>query len=98
MAEWLRRRPAKPMGSARVGSNPIGVAVALHAGADIFAPNHDHRTTNLHCDGSPLQLPTVTVAILAQGTSWADAATQAYFDALPPAYISQYVRKNKTET
>ena len=26
VAEWLRRRPAKPMCSARVGSNPIGVA------------------------------------------------------------------------
>ena len=25
LAEWLRRRPAKPMGSPRVGSNPIGV-------------------------------------------------------------------------
>lgn len=25
LAEWLRRRPAKPMGSARVGSNPTGV-------------------------------------------------------------------------
>ena len=25
MAEWLRRRPAKPVGSARVGSNPTGV-------------------------------------------------------------------------
>ena len=26
MAEWLRRRPAKPMGSPRAGSNPTGVA------------------------------------------------------------------------
>ena len=26
LAEWLRRRPAKPMGSPRVGSNPTGVA------------------------------------------------------------------------
>ena len=34
---WLRRRPAKPMGSARVGSNPMGVAVALLAGANVFA-------------------------------------------------------------
>ncbi len=25
LAEWLRRRPAKPMGSPRVGSNPTGV-------------------------------------------------------------------------
>ena len=25
LAEWLRRRPAKPMGSSRVGSNPTGV-------------------------------------------------------------------------
>ena len=29
VAEWLRRRPAKPMCSARVGSNPIGVVVFL---------------------------------------------------------------------
>ena len=41
LAEWLRRRPAKPMGSARVGSNPIGVAVALLAGI-FFYPSHDH--------------------------------------------------------
>ena len=27
LAEWLRRRPAKPMGSPRVGSNPTGVDV-----------------------------------------------------------------------
>ncbi len=26
LAEWLRRRPAKPMGTPRVGSNPTGVA------------------------------------------------------------------------
>ena len=26
LAEWLRRRPAKPVGSAREGSNPSGVA------------------------------------------------------------------------
>ena len=26
LAEWLRRRPAKPMGSPCVGSNPTGVA------------------------------------------------------------------------
>ena len=25
LAEWLRRWPAKPMGSPRVGSNPTGV-------------------------------------------------------------------------
>ena len=25
LAEWLRRRPAKPLGFARVGSNPTGV-------------------------------------------------------------------------
>ena len=27
LAEWLRRRPAKPMGSPRVGSNPTGVVL-----------------------------------------------------------------------
>ena len=29
LAEWLRRRPAKPMGSPRVGSNPTGVALGV---------------------------------------------------------------------
>ena len=29
LAEWLRRRPAKPVGSARVGSNPTGVDFAI---------------------------------------------------------------------
>ena len=28
LAEWLRRRPAKPMWSPRVGSNPTGVALS----------------------------------------------------------------------
>jgi hypothetical protein len=32
LAEWLRRRPAKPMGSPRVGSNPTGVAVPKRKG------------------------------------------------------------------
>ena len=32
LAEWLRRRPAKPVGSARVGSNPTGVVLAVRAG------------------------------------------------------------------
>ena len=31
LAEWLRRRPAKPMGSPRVGSNPTGVGLQLEA-------------------------------------------------------------------
>jgi hypothetical protein len=38
LAEWLRRRPAKPMGSPRVGSNPTGVALcaaALCAGSAV---------------------------------------------------------------
>ena len=31
LAEWLRRRPAKPMGSPRVGSNPAGVVSVVFA-------------------------------------------------------------------
>jgi hypothetical protein len=31
LAEWLRRRPAKPMGSPRVGSNPTGVGLQFAA-------------------------------------------------------------------
>ena len=30
LAEWLRRRPAKPVGSARVGSNPTGVVLLFY--------------------------------------------------------------------
>ena len=30
LAEWLRRRPAKPLGFARTGSNPVGVVVFCH--------------------------------------------------------------------
>ena len=32
LAEWLRRRLAKPMGSPRVGSNPTGVALPIANG------------------------------------------------------------------
>ena len=38
LAEWLRRRPAKPMGSPRVGSNPTGVDVSWVHGT--HAPHH----------------------------------------------------------
>ena len=31
LADWLRRRPAKPMGSPRVGSNPTGVGLHVRA-------------------------------------------------------------------
>ena len=37
LAEWLRRRPAKPMGSPRVGSNPTGVDVSWTPGAPLCA-------------------------------------------------------------
>ena len=30
LAEWLRRWPAKPMGYARMGSNPIGVVLFVN--------------------------------------------------------------------
>ena len=44
LAEWLRRRPAKPMGSPRVGSNPIGVvflpSFVLGPGAEGCTSHH----------------------------------------------------------
>ena len=46
LAEWLRRRPAKPMGSTRAGSNPAGVAFAH----------------SLCCDVSPHSPPTSSKA------------------------------------
>ena len=54
LAEWLRRRPAKPMGSPRVGSNPTGVArpiASVVAGAipeckgHLRDPNRSQRKT-----------------------------------------------------
>ena len=42
LAEWLRRRPAKPMGSPCVGSNPTGVDiyfVACHGVSGAATPS-----------------------------------------------------------
>ena len=38
LAEWLRRRPAKPMGSPRVGSNPTGVVFGMAVVAGSQSP------------------------------------------------------------
>ena len=38
VAEWLRRRPAKPMCSARVGSNTIGVECFLNVHLKLSRP------------------------------------------------------------
>ena len=59
LAEWLRRRPAKPMGSPRVGSNPTGVVLAqTKLSRDLFArslqrgrrmsPRHRARRVGQH--------------------------------------------------
>ena len=36
LAEWLRRRPAKPLGFAREGSNPSGVVFCLFETNSLF--------------------------------------------------------------
>ena len=36
LAEWLRRRPAKPMESPCVGSNPTGVVLLCNQGLEPF--------------------------------------------------------------
>ena len=41
VAEWLRRWTANPMGSARVGSNPILVGIILQYIYQTFAWNFD---------------------------------------------------------
>ena len=38
LAEWLRRRPAKPMGSTRAGSNPAGVAFSCCCRSGVTRP------------------------------------------------------------
>ena len=40
LAEWLRRRPAKPVGSARVGSNPTGVVLGITGAVGSTTPRH----------------------------------------------------------
>ena len=53
LAEWLRRRPAKPMGSARVGSNPTGVVlnksafVAVRAVVETIYASTEHMLLNM---------------------------------------------------
>ena len=76
------------MGSALVGSNPIGVA--LLSGTNVFVPKHVRRNTKLlsidFFDATSFHLVTVTVAILAQGRSLADAATHAFCVFSPPTF------------
>ena len=45
LAEWLRRRPAKPMGSPCVGSNPTGVDSAVELQNESFVKLHRARAT-----------------------------------------------------
>ena len=66
VAEWLRRRPARPMGSPCVGSNPAGVVfaapcqkklsqIALHLGQIItaaIAQLGERQTEDLKVPGS----------------------------------------------
>ena len=55
LAEWLRRRPAKPMGSPRVGSTPTGVALIsyTHAVFPRATGNGAHgRDGGLSCSSS----------------------------------------------
>ena len=55
MAEWLRRWTANPLGSARVGSNPI--FVVIHYSFFLFSPSHfqndrqctTHVSTSILC-------------------------------------------------
>ena len=46
MAEWLRRRPAKPVGSAREGSNPSGV-VCSHSPMSAFSDTNPSGMINM---------------------------------------------------
>ena len=53
LAEWLRCRPAKPMGSTRVGSNPTGVVlnksafVAVRAVVETIYASTEHMLLNM---------------------------------------------------
>ena len=48
VAEWLRRWPAKPLGSARVGSNPTGV--------DFFVPSVHKRSSFISWEKGPAEI------------------------------------------
>ena len=49
LAEWLRRRPAKPMGSTRAGSNPAGVAFAHSSCCDVSPTPHQLTARRSGC-------------------------------------------------
>ena len=53
LAERLRRRPAKPMGSPRVGSNPTGVVLiyGVHCTTAVLWVLHSASTPPLALDG-----------------------------------------------
>ena len=44
MAEWLRRQPAKLVGSARTGSNPVGVVCPIFFNLDLDEDAMDSMT------------------------------------------------------
>ena len=83
LAEWLRRRPAKPMGSPRAGSNPAGVAfpfVNLAPAPNTFPIDWSFPTLEpRHCQLKAL-LPDINWslyagllfarALLVEGLSW----------------------------
>ena len=56
LAERLRRRPAKPMGSPRVGSNPAGVAViyGVHCTAAAVRALYNASVPTQACVGSSI--------------------------------------------
>ena len=53
LAEWLRRRPAKPVGSAREGSNPSGVVYLRFSRVSASNVNWllAHRSSSCECKG-----------------------------------------------
>ena len=55
LAEWLRRRPAKPMESPRVGSYPTGVDFSWVRGA--HAPHHAPLRATWPIQHPPIRLP-----------------------------------------
>ena len=91
LAERLRRRPAKPMGSPRVGSNPTGVVSCAGCAAEWWrcrrACSALHEPRSL-CHERPIPLLPRRTPCECHGSGWQPACIRAAFLSLLPERVT----------
>ena len=106
LAEWLRRRPAKPMGSPCVGSNPTGVVLISHPlaareGGFFFQPTPTNRATRREVRSvvrhrmGRTSCTHLTRTKMAPGSSWLIGVLERADRARAPQMINIYRGTNK---